>query len=232
MINGKKVLAIIPARAGSKRVINKNIRDVGGIPLIGWTLKDLHHSKYIDHSYVTTDSTKVQEIAKKFNIDCEPLRPSDLASDHASSVDVVMDVINDKKIGFDIIVLLQPTSPLRKVVDIDLALEFFIEKDAYSVTSVCEVESHPSWSSKLPTDNSMNEMIKNIQSKRSQDLETYHRLNGAIYITSVECFKKEKSFFAPKKAFAYIMNRKDSIDIDTEEDLIFANCLVMDQNKT
>ena len=232
MINGKKILAIIPARAGSKRVVNKNIRDLGGIPLIGWTLKDLNKSKYIDHAYVTTDSTEIQKIAKNYNVDCEPLRPSDLASDTSSSVDVVLDVINDKKPGFDIIVLLQPTSPLRGILDVDLALEYFVEKAAYSVTSVCEVESHPSWSARLPKDNSMNEMIQRIQSKRSQDLETYHKLNGAIYITSVESFKKEKSFFAPDQAFAYIMNRKDSIDIDTEEDLVFANCLLMEKNKT
>ena len=232
MINGKKVLAIIPARAGSKRVINKNIRDLGGIPLIGWTLKDLQKSKYLDHSYVTTDSAEIQAVAKKYNVDCEPLRPASLASDTATSVDVVMDVITDKKPGYDIIVLLQPTSPFRKISDIDSALEYYIEKSATSVTSVCEVESHPSWSAQLPADNSMNEMIKKIQSKRSQDLEAYHKLNGAIYIISVEEFKKEKSFFSPNKAFAYIMSRKDSIDIDTEEDLTFANCLVMDKNKT
>jgi CMP-N,N'-diacetyllegionaminic acid synthase len=232
MINGKKILAIIPARAGSKRVVNKNIRDLGGIPLIGWTLKDLYKSKYIDHAYVTTDSSEIQKIAKNYNVDCEPLRPSDLASDTANSVDVVLDVINHRKPGFDIIVLLQPTSPLRKIDDVDMALEFFMEKSACSVTSVCEVESHPSWSACLPDDRSMNEMIKKMQSKRSQDLETYHKLNGAIYIISVEEFKKAKSFFAQDKAFAYFMNRKDSIDIDTEEDLVFANCLLMDKNKT
>ncbi len=232
MINGKKILAIIPARAGSKRVVNKNIRDLAGTPLIGWTLKDLYKSKYIDHSFVTTDSSEVQKVANMYNIDCEPLRPTELASDTANSVDVVLDVINHRKKGFDIIVLLQPTSPLRQIDDIDKALELYMEKSANSVTSVCEVESHPSWSACLPDDRSMNEMIKKIKSKRSQDLETYHKLNGAIYIISVEDFKKEKSFFASSNAFAYVMSRKDSIDIDTEEDLSIANCILLDKIKT
>lgn len=226
MINGLKILAIIPARAGSKRVINKNIRDLGGIPLIGWTLKDLNKSKYIDHSYVSTDSSEIQKVSESYKIDSHPLRPSEFASDTASSVDVVMDVIDHKKTGFDIIVLLQPTSPFRKIEDVDKAIEFFISKKAKSVTSVCETESHPSWSAKLPENHSMQEMIKNIQSKRSQDLEAFYRLNGAIYITTVNDFRQNKSFFAPEDAYAYVMKRIDSIDIDTEEDLLMAQGLV------
>src|SRR5690554_143046 len=122
MIDGKKVIAIIPARAGSKQVINKNIRVISGIPLIGWTLKDLDKSKYIDLSFVSTDSSEIQTIAKGFGVDAEPLRPKGLASDLSKSIDVVLDVINVQKKGFDIVVLLQPTSPLRTIEDIDKAL--------------------------------------------------------------------------------------------------------------
>lgn len=226
MINGKKILAIIPARAGSKRVVNKNVRELGGIPLIGWTLKDLKRSKYIDQSYVSTDSPLIQEVARKYSIDCDPLRPAELATDTASSADVVLDIIDNVKTDFDIILLLQPTSPFRSIEDIDRALEFFIEKSANSVTSVCETECHPSWTISLPDDHSMEDLIKNIQTKRSQDLDVYYRLNGAIYIISVKAFRAAKAFFADSMAFAYIMSRKDSIDIDTEEDLLFAKCLL------
>src|SRR5690606_26687216 len=122
MINGKKVLAIIPARAGSKRIPNKNLRELCGTPLIGWTLKDLHKSKYIDHSYVSTDSLEIQKVASRYGIDADPLRSEDLASDTSSSIDVVLDIINERKKGYDIVVLLQPTSPLRRIEDIDAAL--------------------------------------------------------------------------------------------------------------
>lgn len=231
MLNGKKILAIIPARAGSKRVINKNIRDLCGLPLIGWTLKDLHSSKYIDHAYVSTDSLEIQKVAENFSIDCNPLRPLELASDVATSFDVVLDIINNKKPDFDIIILLQPTSPLRTLKDIDASLELFASLDANSVTSVCETESHPSWCASLPADRNMKEMIKNLLVKRSQDLETNYKLNGAIYIITVEAFRRCRSFFADDKAFAYIMSRKNSIDIDTEDDLLIAECLMKVREK-
>jgi CMP-N,N'-diacetyllegionaminic acid synthase len=226
MINGKKILAIIPARAGSKRVLNKNTRELCGHPLIGWTLKDLKSSKYIDHCYVSTDSLDIQKIAKAYSVDCDPLRSSELSQDDTTTFDVVQDIIETKKKDFDILVLLQPTSPLRSLEDIDKSLEFFCEKNANSVTSVCEAESHPSWSSPLPEDKAMDELIKKLLLKRSQDLETYYKLNGAIYIISIDKFREAKAFFAKERAFAYLMKRTHSIDIDTEEDLLIAECLL------
>ena len=225
MKNGKKILAIIPARGGSKRVLNKNSRKLGKYPLIGWTLRDLAKSKYIDHAYVSTDSKDLQKIAEEYKIDSHPLRPEHLATDTASSADVVLDIIHNQKPGYDLIILLQPTSPFRNIEDVDKAIDFFFEKSATSVTSVCETESHPSWSSALPENKSMDEMIKNIQGKRSQELQTFYRLNGAIYIVDVKTFSEQKRFFASSNAFAYIMSRIKSIDIDTEEDLEFAQCL-------
>lgn len=226
MINGRKILAIIPARSGSKRVVNKNIRDLGGQPLITWTLKALSQSRYVDQFFVSTDSKDIQSIAREHGFDCEPLRPAELASDTANSVDVVLDIIKNVKPGFDIIVLLQPTSPFRTTMDLDSALEFFIEKSADSVTSVCESDIHPSWMSPLPADQSMTGMVKTIQKGRSQDLEKYYCLNGAIYIINSKAFISAGSFFAANHCYAYVMDRKNSVDIDTEEDLVLANCLL------
>lgn len=226
MLDGRKVLGIIPARAGSKRVLNKNVRDLNGKPLIVWTLQDLHKSKYIDHAYVSTDSSEIQKIAQDLGVDSDPLRPKDLATDSSSSFDVVLDVVTNKKPGYDIIILLQPTSPFRRIEDIDSSLEYYLQKNALSVTSVCSTETHSTWCSALPDDKSMNDMVKGIESKRSQDLEVEYKINGAIYIISIEAFKNSKSFFADTDAYAYVMSRKDSIDIDTEEDLLFAECLM------
>lgn len=226
MIDGKKILAIVPARSGSKRVKNKNIRDVEGLPLIGWTLKDLKKSKYIDHSYVSTDSVDIQNVAQAFGIDSEPLRTDEFSTDTASSIDVVLDIILNLKKDYDIVILLQPTSPLRKIQSIDEAIEFYLEKKARSVISVCETECHPSWTTALDGDKNLNDLIRNIQTKRSQDLETHYRLNGAIYISSVENLKVSKSFFSPDKSYAYIMSKMDSVDIDTEDDLMLAKMLI------
>ena len=225
MIQLKKVLAIIPARAGSKRIPFKNIRDLAGIPLIGWSLKDLKKSKYIDLAYVSTDSEDIQAVAKKYNVDSEPLRPSNLATDTSATIDVVLDILESKKTGFDIIVLLQPTSPFREIADIDKALEFFIQQEANSVISMCETESHPTWSIPLGEKLSMEDFAKKLENKRSQDLEKYYRLNGAIYIASTASIKANNGFFAKDKMFAYIMNKFDSIDIDTEEDFEIATYL-------
>lgn len=226
MINGKKVLAIIPARAGSKRVKNKNLKILGNIPLIGWTLKDLNCSKYIDRAFVSTDSIEIQKIASQYGVDCDPLRAPNLSSDTATSVDVVLDIIDNVKPGYDIIVLLQPTSPLRKLVDIDSAIELFIEKNASSVISVCPAETHPTWTSPLYEDISMKYFYERIQLKRSQDLELYYRLNGAIYIIDFNQVKMHKSFFTPENSYAYKMNKNESIDIDVEDDFFLAEALI------
>lgn len=224
MINDKKVLAIIPARAGSKRVKDKNIRELGGKPLITWTIEAAKASQYIDHTFVSTDSEIIQSIAKEYGVDAEPLRPAELATDTASSVDVVLDVLN-RKSDFDLIVLLQPTSPLRNHRHIDEAIELFVNKNANSVTSVCEAEVHPSWCAPVGEDLLIEQLVKNVQVKRSQDLETNYRLNGAIYIVDSETLSKDNSFFAKENAYAYKMARIDSVDIDTEEDFKLAFCL-------
>ena len=226
MIDGKRVLAIIPARAGSKRVKNKNIRKLGGVPLIGWTLKDLYKSKYIDLAYVSTDSLEIQKVATNFGIESFPLRSPDLATDHSSSSDVITDILLNRKIGYDIIVLLQPTSPFRTVEHIDLALEQFINSSASSVISVCKTEVPQDWVVNFGEDLSMNDFVSKIQLKRSQDHKDSYQLNGAIYITYVSNFLKFKSFYQEDKTIAFIMKRLDSLDIDTEEDMFLAEALI------
>lgn len=222
MIAGKRVLAIIPARAGSKRVKNKNIRELAGTPLIGWTLKDLNKSRYIDHSYVSTDSVEIQEIAKKYGVDCEPLRPSELATDTATTIDLVLHVLNKIHTDYQIIVLLQPTSPFRKIEDVDSAIKQLIEREANSIASVCELDVHPSWTVKLDESLDMKELVHNLKQKRSQDLEKFYKLNGAIYVAKKEELFRENSFYMSVGTIAYIMKKNDSIDIDTEEDFLIA----------
>lgn len=226
MINGKKVLAIIPARAGSKRVKDKNIRDLGGKPLIAWTIDAAKDSKYIDHIYVSTDSLKIQNIASEWGVDANPLREECLSGDHATSTDVVLDIIINKKTGFDLIVLLQPTSPLRETSDIDGALELYFEKNAKSVVSVCETEAPLSWCVELDETLKLDELVKNLEQKRSQDIKKSYQLNGAVYVSSVASFIDSETFYYSEGSVAFVMRRHRSVDVDREKDLLIAQAIV------
>lgn len=225
-----KYLAIIPARKGSKRLPNKNILKLGNKPLIAWTIEAALKSKYIDEVMVTTDSAEIAVFAKNYGAKVPFIRPNELATDKASSNDVVkhaVDFYKQKGQTFENIILLQPTSPLRTTNNIDNAIKLQIEKNANSIISVCETDHSPLWSNTLNSDNSMEKFIKpEVKGKRSQDLETYYRLNGAVYIVKTSTFLKEKSFFSKKKSFAYKMDKKHSIDIDDEIDFKLAEIVI------
>ena len=217
MFNNKKILAVITARAGSKRLPNKNILDLAGKPLIAWTIDEAKKSKYIDKLIVSTDSEKIAEICKQYGAEVPFMRPDELASDTANSISVLKHSIEFFKNEFDYVLLLQPTSPLRTVKDIDKAIEN-LNNNVKAVVSVCETEHSPLWSNTLPDDLNMANFIKpEIKNKRSQDLPKYYRLNGAIYISEIDYFYQNNGFIG-QLTKAYIMNQLNSIDIDTEID--------------
>ncbi|CAM3833250.1 acylneuraminate cytidylyltransferase family protein [Pseudoalteromonas maricaloris] len=226
MINGKKVLALIPARSGSKRLPKKNKLPLGGKPLISWSIQAAQKSKYIDEVIVSTDDVDVAEIALKHNAIVPELRPKSLSSDASSSLDVLIYVIDKFRHNSDIIVLLQPTSPLRKQIHIDEALELFFEKSANSVVSVTPCEHSPLWSNFLANDLSMKNFIEPEEIKRSQDLEVFYRLNGAIYIYDIDDLMLNKKVEYTENTFAYIMDNKFSYDIDTQLDFDVVEALV------
>jgi CMP-N-acetylneuraminic acid synthetase len=227
MINNQKVLAIIPARAGSKRVKNKNIRDLGGKPLITWTIEAAKNSKYIDHIFVSTDSKEIQQIAENNSVSSTPLRSTDLSSDTAKTTSVVSDLLVNYFSEYDYVMLLQPTSPLRTTEDIDNSLSQLIDTGVKSIVSVCETEVHPTWVTELDSNVNLDNLIEQLNSSRSQDLNKNYQLNGAIYISFRELFLKENSFYIKGETFAFIMDRKNSIDIDTEEDFKFAESFIL-----
>ncbi|WP_457749356.1 acylneuraminate cytidylyltransferase family protein [Sulfurimonas sp.] len=218
-------LAVIPARGGSKRLPRKNILPLAGKPLIVWSIEAAKTSKYIDKIIVSSDDTEILKTAKEYGADIIK-RPEKLASDKATTFDTLKHVIaNTDK--YDYIVLLQPTSPLRNSEDIDKAIEFLESKNADAVVSVCETEHSPLWANTLPADANMKNFLqKNILHKRSQELEKYYRLNGALYIAKVEKFLQEKSFFLQKNIYAYVMQQRNSIDIDTKLDFDIASYLL------
>lgn len=225
MYKNKKFLAIIPARGGSKGLKDKNIRILNGKPLIYYTIEAAKRSKIFDVIMVTTDSKEIAEISKKYGASIPFLRPDELSTDTASSIDVILHTLNyyiSQNINFDYFCLLQPTSPLRKSEDIISSVELLFKKDAESIVSLCEVEHSPLFANTLPEDLSLSKFIrKEVKNMRRQDLPKYYRINGAIYISKVQSFLKTKDFYG-ERSFAYIMPSERSVDIDTEFDLKIA----------
>lgn len=217
----EKILAIIPARSGSKGIKDKNIRELNGKPLIAYTIEVARESNLFEDIVVSTDSEKYAEISKEYGAIVPFLREENLSTDTASSLDVILDVLEKmERLGkkYETIILLQPTSPLRTVEDLKEAYNLYLNKKANAVISVCEMEHSPLWSNTLSLDNKMDGFLKNIGNTNRQQLEKYYRINGAIYIANIEYFKKYKNFYY-ENSYAYIMSRENSIDIDEEIDL-------------
>jgi len=221
----KTFLAIIPARGGSKRLPKKNILDLAGKPLIVWSIAAGLKSKYIDDVIVSSDDENILNIAKQYGSKIIR-RPDELASDTATSFDVVEHTVKNTQI-YDYIIVLQPTSPLRDTHHIDEAIELLENKNADAIVSVTEMNHSPLWSNTLPEDGSMEKfLLKELRNCRSQDLDKYYRLNGAIYICKTQRLLEDKSLFLEDKVFAYKMNQECSVDIDEDIDFKLAELLI------
>ncbi|MEY8239850.1 MAG: acylneuraminate cytidylyltransferase family protein [Cycloclasticus sp.] len=234
MINGKKLLAIVPARGGSKRLPGKNIKPIGGKPLIAWTIEAAVQSSYVDKIIVSTDDTDIASISRRFGAEIPFMRPKCYAKDTSTSLDVVMHAIDffsdHEGCSYEYIILLQPTSPFRGANDIDIACKLLLDKSAEAIISVCEAEHSPLWANTIPDSLSLNSFVMpEILNKRSQDLPVHYRLNGAIYLISIEKLLKNRAFFIEENIFAYKMSQESSIDIDTRLDFKLAEVLLSEK---
>lgn len=223
-----KSIAIIPARSGSKGIKDKNIRLLNGKPLMAYTIEAALQSKMFDCVYVSTDSEQYAKIARDSGADVPFLRESSLATDNASTWDTLRSVIenyNQIEKNFDIVTLLQPTSPLRNAEDICRAFQIFSEKDADSVISVCELEHSIQICNTLGEDGSMKGFIDMNTVGRRQALSTYYRLNGAIYIQRTDYLMEKRDLYGDK-SYAYVMSKEHSVDIDDMFDFTMAEALL------
>lgn len=222
-----KFLTLIPARKGSKRLPNKNILELNGKPLIQWTIEAAKDSIYLQDIFVTSDSDEILEIAKKNGVQLIK-RPKELALDTSTTFEAIKHALKSINKNFDFLVLLQPTSPLRNTKHINEAIEFlFNKKECLGVVSVSKLEHSPIWSNTLPDDKNMENFIKKeFISVRSQDLDSFYRINGAIYIFKIKEILKQNEFFYNKNVFAYEMKKTDSIDIDELIDFKLAEVLL------
>ncbi len=223
-----KMMAIIPARGGSKGLPRKNLRPLGGIPLIAWTIKAAKESQLIDFVVVTSDDPEILDIAQQFGADHLISRPKFLASDNATTIQVV-DHVFELLPPPKTFVLLQPTSPLRSSAVLNHAIDFFIENNALSLVSVTESSESPYWTF-LIQNQSLVPVIPTLKmpNLRQQIPKTFV-LNGAIYISDTQLFLKIRKFVS-EYSLPYIMEKQISIDIDSLEDFEAASIILERQH--
>lgn len=222
------IIAIVPARGGSKRLPRKNVLPLAGKPLIQWTLDAAKASGVIDLIMVTSDDVEVLDIAEKANVKTIR-RPDELAGDTATSMDAILHALSfleTEGITAKRIMLLQPTSPLRRAEDIRAAVEKMESTEANGVISVCEADHSPLWCNTLDAKGRMNDFLRpEVVGKRSQDLPINYRINGAIYLAVAEKLIANKSFLIDP-CFSFEMPRERSIDIDVLFDLKFCEFIM------
>ncbi len=219
MIEDAKVLGLITARGGSKAVPRKNVRMVGGKPLIAWTIEAALTSKTIDHVILSSDDEEIISVAKKWGCEAPFVRPDELASDTAGTLDVVRHALKLEGEGYDYVVLLQPTSPLREPGDIDAAVELCHTRNTPTCVTVCEVDKTPYWMFKLD-ENACLEPLFPIEQMpvNRQAANPVYMLNGAVYVSRNNHIINGGEFVS-NETVVHIMPPERSLDIDTEQDL-------------
>jgi len=233
MINAKKILGLIPARGGSKRLPGKNVRPLNGVPLIELTIQVSYRSRYIDKTIVSTDSAEIAKIAESCGAEVPFFRPESLSTDTSTSVDVAihaLDLLQSRGQHFDYLLLLQPTSPLRTEEHIDQAIELLVEKEADAVVGVTDLESTAEWSGPLEEDLQVPWLATREQNHRSCEVREKVKINGAIYLIDSKKLKGERTFFLKEKIYGLMMDKDASLDIDTKLDFDIAEFLMERKN--
>ena len=226
MFETKRILALIPARGGSKGIPHKNIAPLAGKPLIQYSIDAARGSSYIDSVLVSTDDEEIARVARACGAEVPFLRPEALASDTAKTIDAVLhavETLRDMGEAFDSLVLLQPTSPLRTTAEIDGAIERFYTCGRKAVVSVSEVSDHPILMRTIEqTDDGerLKPLLQVSSTVRRQDMPPFYRVNGSIYVNAVEELSRTTSF--NDNPVPYVMAKEHAIDIDEPADLKLA----------
>lgn len=229
MTNGREVLALIPARGGSKSIPGKNIVLLEGLPLIAYSILAAEQSETVSRIVVSTDDLEIAEVGRRFGAEVPFMRPASLAGDATPSIAVVrhaLDILK-KEEGYqpDVLVLLQPTSPLRSSEDIDAAVEKLLDSGCDSVVSVTAAGQHPYWMYTLQGDRLLPLNDEGIGVMRRQDLPDVYCLNGAVYATRPGVIYEHDSLKGPDTR-ALVMPADRSVDIDEPLDLLVAAALL------
>lgn len=226
MFDDKKILAVIPARGGSKGVPRKNLRSLGDKPLLAWTIEAAKQSKYIDRLILSSEDAEIIQVAKEHGCDVPFVRPSELAGDDTPGVAPVIHAVKALDEHYDYLVLLQPTSPFRSAEDIDEAIRRCVDQQANACVSVSESDKHPAWMHTITEPGFLSPVVnaENSADPR-QNLEKVYALNGAVYVVSIPVLLQHEKVFFPDQTLAYPMPSERSWDIDTEFDFLICELL-------
>ena len=223
------LLAIIPARGGSKGVPRKNIKPLMGKPLIGWSIDVAKQASCIDRIIVSTEDDEIASAARELGADVPFMRPAELAADDTPGIAPVLHAISQLP-DYDWVLLLQPTSPLRSAEDIDGIWQFCQERSATSAVSICEVGKHPYWMYRCDVAQRLKPFIKERpEVTRRQDLPPAYTLNGALYLARTDWLLERQNFIGPE-TIGYIMPPERSVDLDAPQDWRWVEFLIEQAN--
>lgn len=231
MIEQNSVVAVIAARGGSKGLPGKNIKEFCGKPLIYWTLLAAQRCGYIDNIVVSTDSDEIASVVRQFGIDVPFFRPHALATDTATSAEVIIHSLDwceqYQRKSYDYVILLEPTSPLRKDNDIDTALlKLHSHVSASAIVGICKSESqHPDFQVKISANGFLLPFNEQYNALRRQDLSESYFYEGSVYISRVSSFRQQKSFITPT-TIGYEVEKWQSFEIDDMTDFVICEALM------
>ena len=223
------LLAVVPARGGSKSLPGKNIKQFAGRPLIQWTIDAARQARHVDEVVVSTDDAGIADVSVSCGAKVPFLRPTSLAQDDTPTVDVILHAL-DQLPEYSEVVCLQPTSPLRISEDVDGAIEECRALGGKSIASVTEADKHPNWMFQRDTNGKLVPIFEGAElALRRQDLEKVYALNGAIYFADAGWLQHCRSLIC-SSTLAYVMPRERSFDIDDQMDWIMAESLIRECN--
>jgi CMP-N-acetylneuraminic acid synthetase len=224
------LLAVIPARGGSKGILGKNTKLLSGKALIAWTIDAAKQAKCIDRIIVSTDDSKIKKVAEQCGAEVPFLREAKFSTDESPTIDLILDVVQ-RLPGFDWLLLLQPTSPLRTSSDIENIFKFCQDHKASSAVSVCESTEHPYWTYQTNQSFFLQPFISDRPDiARRQDLPKVYRVNGALYLAKIDWLLKYHSFIGPK-TLGFVMPQEKSVDLDLIQDWYWAEYLIKKNKK-
>lgn len=235
MINGKRILAIVPARKGSKGLPMKNVRPLAGKPLLAWPIAAARASAYVDRVIISTDDQGFADLAVAHGADAPFLRPAELASDTAPSIGFILHAVEalaDQGDRYDYVVLLEPTSPLTEGSDVDAALEQLVAADADAIVGVSRLEAtHPAFAVRKTEDGAITPYAAATfgDLPRRQDIEPLFVLDGSLYISSVDALRRERGF-CHARSLGYETARHKAHEVDDLVDFICIEAIASNLN--
>ncbi|UZP66882.1 acylneuraminate cytidylyltransferase family protein [Desulfovibrio mangrovi] len=225
-----RLLGLITARGGSKRIPGKNLKSVGGKPLIAWTIEEACKSRMLDEVVMSTDDEGIAEVARSYGASVPFMRPAALAGDSSPHIDCVFHALETLgELGFepfDAVVLLQPTSPLRLAEDIDGFAREAIARHAEAMVSVCESVEHPYFIRCFDSQGLLHPFVpQDVVYPRKQDLQQTYYINGSLYFNTVSSLYRDRSFY-PDRLYGYEIPVERSLQVDNEYELNIADLLL------